>query len=260
MNQIGKRNSPYFSDNPLISIVTISRNAGTTIHRTIESVVNQSYNNVEYILIDGGSTDDTVDKILTYQQNLSFFLSEPDHGISDAFNKGISVCNGEIIGLLNADDWYPKGTLQEIATNYLKNRTKIFHGNLVFHKRSFKKPKTLRPRIDQLSRTMALFHPTVFIPKVFYEKGGLFRNELKVAMDYDLLLRFLNYGFQYHYIDRELAEMSDGGFSQINWKTGFKEVELIRRNQGLNATVSKTLYAIETLIKVLKTSINRFIN
>lgn len=89
-----------------ISIVTVSYNAAKTIEQTIKSVINQTYSNIEYIVIDGGSTDGTVDIIRKYEDRIAYWVSEPDGGIFDAMNKGIKVATGEVVGIINSDDWY----------------------------------------------------------------------------------------------------------------------------------------------------------
>src|SRR6187402_2271204 len=100
---------------PLISIVTVVYNAKETIERTIKSVISQSYKNIEYIVIDGGSTDGTLDIINKYKSDISKLVSEKDKGIADAMNKGIGYAKGELIGLINADDWYEEGALEKVA-------------------------------------------------------------------------------------------------------------------------------------------------
>ena len=100
------------NNSPLISIITVSYNAVKTIEDTITSVLNQTYSNIEYIIIDGASTDGTLEVIKKYQDDISIIVSEPDKGIYDAMNKGIERANGELIGIINADDWYEANAVE----------------------------------------------------------------------------------------------------------------------------------------------------
>src|SRR5258705_5340519 len=102
---------------PLVSIITIVYNGEKYIEDSIRSVINQSYKNIEYIIIDGGSSDNTVSIIKKYEKQIAFWISEKDKGISDAFNKGIAKATGEIIGILNSDDWYERDTVAKAVTN-----------------------------------------------------------------------------------------------------------------------------------------------
>ena len=101
---------------PLVSIITIVFNGGKHLQQTIESVLGQSYSNIEYIIIDGGSKDSSVSIIEKYSAQLAYWTTEPDKGISDAFNKGIKKTKGQIIGIINADDWYEADTVQQVVT------------------------------------------------------------------------------------------------------------------------------------------------
>ncbi len=105
-----------------ISVITVCFNSEKTIARTIESVINQHYSDLEYIIIDGGSKDKTVEIINKYRNELSYFISEPDQGISDAFNKGIRVATGDIIGIINSDDWYENGIFKLVNEMFLQNK------------------------------------------------------------------------------------------------------------------------------------------
>ena len=110
---------------PKISIITVCYNCAKTIERTIKSVLSQSYPLVEYIIVDGNSNDGTVDVIRKYEQSISFWLSEPDKGIYDAMNKGIDAATGELIGFINADDFYADGAVEAIAKRYIETNADV---------------------------------------------------------------------------------------------------------------------------------------
>src|SRR5882724_3849250 len=172
---------------PLVSIITIVYNGEEHIEGTIKSVLDQTYPNIEYILIDGGSTDGTIEIINKYRHAIAFFISEKDSGISDAFNKGIRRANGEIIGIINADDWYENDTVAKVVEQI--GDSDISYGDL----RLLKNGKTdfiLKGDHNYLDREMTINHPTVFAKRKCYEQFGLFDIKYKCAMDYDLVLRF----------------------------------------------------------------------
>ena len=117
--------------NPLVSIITVTYNAEKYLEQTIKSVISQSYKNIEYIIIDGMSSDGTVDIIKRYQKYIAHFSSEPDKGIYDAMNKGIKKANGELIGIINSSDFYEPDAVETVVSAYLQNKgAGIFHGNI----------------------------------------------------------------------------------------------------------------------------------
>ena len=120
-------------DNSLISVITVSYNAVSTIEQTILSVINQTYSNIEYIIIDGGSTDGTIDIIRRYEDKIAYWVSEPDRGIYDAMNKGASKANGEYIAFLNSDDWYELDAVSIIA-QFADGKTDLISGIIKLYK------------------------------------------------------------------------------------------------------------------------------
>lgn len=111
---------------PLISIITVVYNGEKYLEQTIQSVINQTYKNIEYIVIDGGSTDGTLDIIKKYEEHISYWVSESDKGLYDAMNKGIGVAKGELIGMINSDDWYELEAVEIMAEAYKNNPTKVY--------------------------------------------------------------------------------------------------------------------------------------
>jgi glycosyltransferase involved in cell wall biosynthesis len=180
-------------DSPLVSIITIVYNGKNYLEQTIQSVLNQTYKNIEYIIIDGGSTDGTLDIIRKYDTQIAYWISEPDNGISDAFNKGIKCSKGEIIGIINADDWYKPEAVELSVKKLLENpdfgfsfgALELYKGNKYSHinKADEKYREVLKYNIP------AINHPTLFVRRTAYEKCGLFSVQLKYSMDYDLFLR-----------------------------------------------------------------------
>ena len=204
---------------------------------TIKSVLNQSYTNWEYIIIDGGSTDGTINIIKKYEDKIDYWRSEKDNGIYDAMNKGIQLCTGHIIGLINADDWYNKNTLELISKNYKENR--LIYGNLLTHFNSGRKylHNIPIPKTKEEVRISAV-HPTVFISKDLYKNLGLFDLTYKLAADYDMMIRMFIDGAEIVKIDEILANFREGGASangagalegiEITKKHNFSEIALLK--------------------------------
>ena len=206
---------------PLVSIITIVFNGEKHLQQTIESVLGQTYPNVEYIIIDGGSTDNTISIINKYNNRLAYWISENDKGISDAFNKGISKATGEFVGLINADDWYEKDTVEK-AVQAMKNYD-VVYGNLALW-RNEKQEVIFTGNHNYLTKEMTINHPTVFLRRQCYHQYGLFDLRYKYAMDYDFLLRLFVNGRSFKYIPSVLTNMRWEGLSDLHWYKACKEV------------------------------------
>jgi len=236
--------------NPLVTIITVAYNAEKYLERTILSVINQSYQNIHYLIIDGGSTDGSVEIIKKYERYLTYWVSEKDKGISDAFNKGINLAKGELIGIINSDDWYEIDSVRLVVDVYLKNKEyDVFHGDLKFYKDN-NYLFTLKPdvRYEKLKREMILNHPTCFVKKKTYMENGIFSEDYRIAMDYELMLRFYLRGCKFLYIPTVLANMSFGGLSDTKSTRAAEEVFKIQIKYKLSCIVSG-IYYIQKLIK-----------
>lgn len=210
------------------SIITVSYNSATTIEDTIKSVINQNYPNLEYIIIDGGSTDGTLEIIKKYQDKISQIISEPDKGIYDAMNKGIKMATGEVVGILNSDDFYASDEIiSEVAAIFERTQTDAVYGNIAYVGR-LNIQKRLRYwrageyKLTKLKYGWIMPHPTFFVKKEIYHKYGLFNLNFEIAADYELMFRFLKQGIRLDYIDKTLALMRVGGHSAVSIKQRFK--------------------------------------
>lgn len=213
---------------PLISIITIVYNAESTIEQTIISVLEQTYSNVEYIIIDGGSTDGTLKIINRYKDKIAKWISEPDKGISDAFNKGINLSSGSLIGLLNADDWYEKDAIEKVVGNYLDANT-IICGNVKLYNNS-NKFTVKKSSIDTIESVMNVWHPGMFCPIEIYKKVGLYNIEIKILMDYDFVIRCYLAKLNFKIINDNIANMRYGGVSNQLITKSMKEALIIKDN------------------------------
>lgn len=222
------------------SIVTVTYNSEKTLEDTIKSIAAQNYTDYEYIIIDGGSTDKTLEIIEKYKNVVSRYVSEPDEGISDAFNKGIHMANGEIIGIINSDDQLGENALK-IISEHIESDTDVFYGNAIMFGG---KEKDYRykpfPNIDVLRERMALVHPATFVRRAAYDKYGVFDKKYKCQMDRDLLLRMYIGGAKFQYFDADLAKFRLGGVNQKTYisQTVPEGIEISIKN-GMNPIKAK---------------------
>ncbi|WP_216643661.1 glycosyltransferase family 2 protein [Spiribacter salilacus] len=204
---------------PLISIITVTYNAQTHIREAIESVLSQTYPNVEYIIIDGVSTDGTLDIIRGYEDAIDHWISEPDEGIYNAMNKGISLASGDIIGLVNADDVIYPDTLERVAAALSENPTAGFtmapvelahEDGKVFGVAS---PLTDDELDTRMWKEMPCPHQGMYVKTEIYESLGLFDERYLLRADYDFLLRLLKADIPFVRLDQPVGFFRSGGQS-----------------------------------------------
>lgn len=200
------------TEKPLFSIITVCYNSENTVEHTIRSVLSQNFDNVEYIIVDGGSIDGTLKIIEKFRDNIDQVIAEPDQGPFDAMNKGIRASKGSLIGILNSDDWYEPDTLEIVAEAYNKSEGRtVFHG-LCKYIDAGKEGRIISYHHDDLPQR-SIAHPTCFIPAVIYEEFGLYDTSYKIASDYELLLRLYEKGISFQRIERVLANFRSGGIT-----------------------------------------------
>ena len=203
-----------------ISIITVSHNSISTIPATIKSALAQTYPNIEYIIIDGSSTDGTIELINSYGKSISKFVSEPDKGIYDAINKGIKLATGDIIGILNSDDFfYDNNVIERVAVAFEENEIDAVFGDVQFvdpEKTSkiirYYSSKNFNPAKFKFGFMPA--HPSFYVKRELFEKLGYYKTDYKIAADYELLIRFLYVNqIKYKYIEMPFVSMRTGGVS-----------------------------------------------
>lgn len=246
---------------PKISVITISFNSEKYIEECIQSVVNQPYENKEYIVIDGGSTDNTIEIINKYKDKISYFISEPDKGISDAFNKGIKASTGDLIGILNSDDFMMPDALSKIASNY-SPEIEIYRGHSITWDEKLNKKYQDYPndRFKMIPFEPRMCHESAYITKEAYLKFGVYKVDLKYLMDLDLFVRMYNAGIKSKFIDVCVITFRTGGISSLSQKYQKGERKrLIIENGGnqLQAFIYVKYFQIRYLIKILMDSINK---
>lgn len=214
------------------SIITISYNSAQTIERTLKSVLEQTYTNFEYVIVDGASKDETLDIVKRYEPLFGGrmkWISESDNGIYDAMNKGIRKSEGEIIGIVNSDDWLEPDALQILADEIVhdsRNREKILTGEMLFHYNdgTTQHYPTSFERYEYFAKRyrMGLNHPATFVPRCIYEKIGIFDDRFKLYADADFIIRCYKAEVGVCFIHKVLSNMADGGVSNV--RTG-KELD-----------------------------------
>lgn len=208
-------------ETPLISIITPSFNSEKTIHTTIESILKQTYSRFEYIIVDGKSTDRTLEIAESYRKEMESrgisyqIISEPDRGIYDAMNKGIRRAKGELVGIINSDDWYEENTLQRVAEVYEKDPFDMFYADLRIWQEdaqgNLREKMIKHSRLRKLAVSRDWNHPTTFITKEIYQK---YQYKLEsVHDDWDLVLRIRKAGFRIVILNEVLANFRMGGAS-----------------------------------------------
>lgn len=215
---------------PKISIVTPSYNQGLFIEKTILSVLNQNYPNLEYIIIDGGSTDNSLDIIKKYEKFLTYWVSEKDKGQSDALNKGFKKATGDVLAWINSDDWYESNAFEIVANCFRNPGTNIIAGNckMVYHEAEEKnfidKPNSI-DTLRLLQYWKPFFcppQPSIFLKREVLEKTGILDETLTYGMDLDLWLRAAK-NFKFEYVDELLANYLIHNASKSGSNNGFEK-------------------------------------
>lgn len=200
-----------------ISIITVCFNSAQTIAKTLESVLSQDFDGLEYVIVDGGSTDGTLEIIDRYKSRYaeSTFkvISEPDEGIYDAMNKGISLARGKLIGIINSDDWYEPECFNRVWNEYQAsgNKDAVFYGAMNIYRNG--KLEEIIYSSHEFLREKMIAHPTCFVAKSVYETIGVFDCRYKLAADYDFLLRAYDNKVRFVGIKHILANFTRGGAS-----------------------------------------------
>lgn len=199
---------------PLVSIITVCYNSQKHIEQTIQSVVAQTYAPIEYILVDGKSTDQTVVIIERYARQFPDrirYISEPDNGIYNAMNKGIRLATGELIGIINSDDWYQPEAVERVVGAYQQFGPAVYHGiqrTFVDEQEAF----LIQTHASQLPKGN-IEHPTCFVPASFYQTYGSFTEQYRYVSDYELMLRFRKNQVPFIPLNAILSNFRQGGAS-----------------------------------------------
>ena len=231
-----------------ISLITVAYNSAKTIADTINSVRAQSYPDIEYVIIDGASSDETLQLINSSNYPGIVLISEPDKGIYDAMNKGVEIATGEVVGILNSDDVYQDSeVIKDVMTYFISDPDlDILYGDLVYVKsddlsKVVRKWKSRSTYPNFFEHANVPPHPTLFLKKQVYTQVGRFDLRYKLAADYEFMLRvFKKFNFKSRYVPRLMVKMILGGATNKNLKNilnGNKEIILAWRHNGFRVPV-----------------------
>jgi glycosyltransferase involved in cell wall biosynthesis len=232
-----------------ISIITVCFNSETTIRDTLESIKYQDYTNIEYIIIDGGSTDNTLNIIEKYSEIITILVSEQDNGLYDAMNKGINLATGDVIGLINSDDLFcDPDALNKVAKIFKKNKKLDSVYADLYYVSKYNINKIIRTWVTGHQRKFKYgwhpAHPTFYIKKSVYDKFGLFDLSFSLAADFEIMLRFLDkYKISTSYLKEPLVKMRLGGETNKSFKNiYYQNIECLRAFKKNDLKVAKFLY------------------
>lgn len=203
-----------------ISIVTVCYNSAKTIRRSIESVISQPYDAIEYIIIDGGSTDGTLDIIRDYEDKIAYWCSETDNGIYDAMNKGIKKSTGDIIAFINSDDWYVSDVFKVVADYFEQTQADVLYGDFrkVWTEKRTERFKLDNLCLDDLYYRFLFCHQAMFFKRKLFDSIGLYNTNYKISADYEWVLRAYINNTRYVYLPKEICYFSYGGLSSLSRK------------------------------------------
>ena len=247
----------------LISIITPTFNSSENIEKCIRTIIQQSYKEFEHIIIDNLSTDDTLTKAKNIYSDNNLIsklriISEKDNGISDAFNKGIRLAKGDVINILNSDDYYFANNIFEKVIEAFKNQSILFvHGNILFIDETYGS-NIRRPLLCNIKKAMPFNHPTMFVSKKLYDQTGGYDNNYKYAMDFDFVCKvkdtFDDLNSISFYIQGDpITVMRAGGASWMNESKSIEEIKKILIRHKLWDSTAKTNYFLRLFRVRIKT-------
>ena len=216
-----------------VSLITISYNSRKSIESTIKSVLAQDYPHIEYIIVDGGSTDGTMDIVNHYKDRIAKIISEPDRGISDAFNKGIALATGHLIGIVNSDDLVIPGAISNVVSEY-EEGIDIYRGNLIIenHKTNSKYREIPSMQFSTTPVFVSVSHGATFVTKDAYLKYGTYDVKMRYAMDLDFLIRSYKQGARMKYINHDIEIFNTGGVTNTPLEKKKQEYIYLARKNG----------------------------
>jgi len=232
-----------------VSIITVVYNNANSIRYAIESVLSQTYKNIEYIIIDGKSNDGTVEIINSFDKKITKFISEKDNGLYDAMNKGLRLASGDIVGILNSDDIYTDNqVITKIVHAFEQKKVDAVYADLVFYhpnnpKKIVRYYNSKAFKIKDFSSGMMPAHPTFFVKKKCYDSYGYFDTSFQISADFDLLVRFLYIAkISTFHLPEVIVKMSTGGLSTRSFRSNLlinREILKSCKKNGIKTNLLK---------------------
>lgn len=207
-----------------ISIITVVCNAENTLERAVKSVISQQNVDLEYIVIDGGSSDHTLDIIRRYEEKISFWVSEPDNGIYDAMNKGVRFSSGDIVAFLNSDDWYEPNAIQDVVNTFENKNIDVLCADARIVDGNFSRVRKADMDGRTLIRQLPTSHQAVFSTRKWFEKVGGFNLKYLISADYEWMTRSVRKGCRMETLHKVVVNFSMGGISTRCGTTVYKEI------------------------------------
>jgi glycosyltransferase len=247
-----------------ISIITVSYNSQDTIEDTIKSVLGQSYKDIEYIIVDGKSTDNTLEIANKYKDRISNIISEPDSGIYDAMNKGIKAATGDIVGILNSDDLYENDEVVNAVVKTIRDKeVDCCWGDLVYVNKNDTDKIIRNWKSSKFEKGLFKIgwmppHPTFFVKRKIYEEFGLFDLDFPISADYEIMLRVLEgHKIKGCYIPEVLVKMREGGNSRPSFLNTIRANKECYRAQVKNGLKPNPLLIFKKPLSKIKQYLNR---
>ena len=236
-----------------VSIITPVKNCKDTIKKTIESVKSQSYKNIEHIIIDGDSTDGTLEIIKQFE-NIKL-ITGPDKSIAEAMNKGIKISTGDIVGILNADDYYLENTIQTIVTEHINEPNSILHGDMrVFGNNKYY--DVISDNKPNILSGMVINHPTMFVPLTIINKHGMYDENFNICGDWEMCVRYYLLGLNFKNINKILVHYMIGGVSTTKPGIVFEDMRKIRIKHKLFKYIDFRYYRDKFFLLVFRNQVN----
>lgn len=234
-----------------VSVITICYNSAVTIAKTLTSVHSQTFQDIEHILIDGASRDNTLEIIRETPNRVAYLSSEPDSGIYDAMNKGLAKATGDLVCFLNADDVYADSEIIESVVHEFRNADlDVLYGDVAFFRSDMPEKIVRRFRSDKFAPKRIAWgwmpaHPSLFMRRELYARLGGFKTDYRIAGDYEFVARaFVSCNLKYRYLPRVLVLMQAGGVSTAGWRSTLllnREVLRACRENGISTNLFKIL-------------------
>lgn len=229
---------------PLVTVITVVFNGQASLAQAMASVQSQSYGNIEYIIIDGGSTDRSLEIIESFGEAVDYWLSEADHGIYEAMNKGIGLARGELIGLLNADDYYEPEAVRWVVAEYVKEpAAAIFYGNNYVVQEDLKLRYKSYPHMKYWLG-MCLCHQAMFVHREVYQAIGLYDGNYGLAADYELILRAFFKKIPYRHVNKFLVNYRNTGLSSHDYLRSIGEAKHIHQRYFPRLNFARAVYLL----------------